>query len=75
LRQYPQIYIRPIKEPHYCASEIRIGNVCEGMRDQARRDAEFERPISELRFGGMIPAWDDYLTLFQHARCTGGWGG
>jgi hypothetical protein len=73
LRQHPQIYMSPIKEPNYFASEIRIDNFCEGMRDRARRDVEALReylngPMSELRFGGMISEWDDYLKLFQHAR-------
>jgi hypothetical protein len=40
LRQHPQIYMSPIKEPNYFASEIRIENVCEGLRDRARRDLE-----------------------------------
>lgn len=40
LRQHPQIYMSPIKEPNYFASEIRAGNVCEGLREHARRDLE-----------------------------------
>jgi hypothetical protein len=73
LRQHPQICMSPIKEPNYFASEIRIGNVCEGMRDRARRDLEalheyLRGPMSELRFGGTVSEWDDYLKLFQHAR-------
>ena len=73
LRQHPQIYMSPIKEPNYFASEISIENVCEGMRDHARRDVEalheyLSGPMSELRFGGMISEWADYLKLFQRAR-------
>jgi hypothetical protein len=73
LRQHPQIYMSPIKEPNYFASEIRIENVCSEMRDHARRDLEamhkyLNGPMSKPRFGGMISEWDDYLKLFQHGR-------
>ncbi|HTT63241.1 MAG TPA: sulfotransferase [Bryobacteraceae bacterium] len=72
LRQHPQIYMSPVKEPNYFASEIRIENVCGHMRDRAARDAaalqEYLRgPMSEPRFGGMVSSWDDYLKLFQSA--------
>src|ERR1022692_2524437 len=81
LRQHPQIYMSPIKEPNYFASEISIENVCEGMRDHARRERGsasriFERPHVRTAFRrddiGMARLREAVST---RARGTGGWGG
>jgi hypothetical protein len=59
LDQHPQIFMSPIKEPHFFASEIREENCDPKLRGSA--------PMREKRFGGIVPDWDDYLRLFVNA--------
>src|SRR3954468_25016760 len=71
LDQHPQVYMCPIKEPNYFASEIRPNNVSEELQGRLRRDidalkAYLNGPMSEHRFGGMVVEWEDYLKLFEN---------
>jgi hypothetical protein len=73
LRQHPEIYMSPVKEPNFFASEIRPENLADELQDEAARDhAHLQKylrgPMTEHRFGGMITEWDDYLKLFHNAR-------
>jgi len=73
LDQHPQIYMSPIKEPNYFATEIRPQNLGEELQEQAQRDMaalqEYLRgPMDEKRFGGMVTEWDDYLHLFRKVK-------
>ncbi len=73
LRQHPEIYMSPIKEPNYFASEIRPENVSEEFQEHVRRDidavkAYLDGPMSEIRFGGMVLEWEDYLKLFGNVK-------
>ena len=59
LDQHPQIYMSPIKEPHYFAPEIRMERLSERLRERAERDARALReyldgPMREKRFGGPV---------------------
>ncbi len=72
LDRHPQIYISPVKEPCYFASEIRPENFSEEHAPRIRREAQDLReylngPIREKRFSGVVSDWDDYLKLFQDA--------
>jgi hypothetical protein len=72
LGQHPEIYMSPIKEPNYFASEIRLERFSEGVRSQAEQDAcalraYLDGPMREKRFGGIVTEWCDYLKLFQQA--------
>ena len=72
LDQHPQIYMSPIKEPHYFAPEIRMERLSERLRERAERDARALReyldgPMREKRFGGPVTEWNDYLRLFAGA--------
>jgi hypothetical protein len=58
LGQHPQIYMSPIKEPHYLADEIRAENFTEELLAMRRGRQEPSGPVS---------TWRDYLTLFQGA--------
>jgi len=70
LAQHPQIYMSPVKEPCYFASEIHAGNLTETHLRHIRRmsrqfrdrfpDGQRVRPMSWL-----IKEWDDYVRLFQ----------
>jgi hypothetical protein len=73
LDQHPQIYMSPIKEPCYFASEIRPENFGPELQDLVAQDAQTLRnyldgPMREKRFGGIVTRWEDYLRLFQGAR-------
>ncbi|HEY1758336.1 MAG TPA: sulfotransferase domain-containing protein [Bryobacteraceae bacterium] len=71
--QHPQIYMSPIKEPCYFASELRIENFNEELRPRLRRESESLReylrgPMTLKRFGGPVAEWEDYLLLFRNVR-------
>src|ERR1700722_13551212 len=73
LDQHPEIFMSPIKEPNYFASEIRNENLAEELRELADKDLTEQREflrgaMTEKRIGGMISEWADYLKLFQNAR-------
>lgn len=73
LDRHPQIYMSPIKEPCYFASELRLENFSEELQPQLRRESETLReylrgPMSSKRFGGPVVEWEDYLLLFRNVR-------
>jgi hypothetical protein len=72
LRQHPQIYMSPVKEPSYFASEIRgeaLGKAFQRHVRRRSRDLPGElkdgQPVKPL--GWLVSDWDDYLRLFQQA--------
>jgi Sulfotransferase family len=73
LDQHPQIYMSPIKEPCYFASEIRPENFGPELQDLVARETQALRkyldgPMREKRFGGTVTCWEDYLRLFRGVR-------
>jgi hypothetical protein len=58
LGQHPQIYMSPIKEPHYLADEIRLANFTDELQ-ALQRDLKVP--------AGPVSAWSDYLKLFEGA--------
>jgi hypothetical protein len=73
LDRHPQIYMSPIKEPCYFASELRLENFSEELQPQLRRENEALReylrgPMTSKRFGGPVTEWEDYLLLFRNVR-------
>ncbi|MFL6351182.1 MAG: sulfotransferase family protein [Bryobacteraceae bacterium] len=73
LGQHPEVYMSPIKEPNYFASEIRPENVGEDLQKRIRRDMDALRiylkgPMADRRFGGMVLDWEDYLKLFKNVK-------
>lgn len=69
LDQHPQIYMSPLKEPNYFASEIRLHNFHPLLRPQIERGASSMRAYLDAeviakRFGGMITNMSDYKRLF-----------
>jgi len=72
LDQHPQIYMSPVKEPNYFASEIRVQRFSEALQEKVRRDQHAMReylsgPMSEKRFGAVGLEWGEYLRLFEQA--------
>jgi hypothetical protein len=73
LDQHPHIYMSPIKEPCYFASELRPENVGEELQEQVRTSMRelrnyLDGPMTSKRFGGFVTEWTDYLRLFQNVR-------
>lgn len=73
LDQHPDVYMSPIKEPNYFASEIRPEIFSDEMRpavDADLRDLQryLHGPMTEKRFGGIVTDWDDYLRLFRNVK-------
>jgi Sulfotransferase family len=72
LDQHPQIYMSPVKEANYFASEIRLENFAEEHRERVRQDMRAMQdylagPMSVKRFGAVGLEWEDYLKLFRNA--------
>jgi hypothetical protein len=71
LDQHPQIFMSPIKEPSYFASEMRPEKLAAEYRNHPALDsAELERYLKGPRLekrGGLISTWQDYLKLFDSA--------
>jgi hypothetical protein len=71
LDQHPQIYMCPIKEPNFFASEMRPEHFSEAERPRVIREARelqtyLRGEMREKRFGGFVTSWDDYLKLFAN---------
>jgi hypothetical protein len=73
LRQHPQIYMSPVKEPSYFAPEIRGNALGKAFERHVRRQSrELPKhlkdglPVKPL--GWLASDWDDYLRLFQRAE-------
>jgi hypothetical protein len=70
LDQHPQIYMSPIKEPHYFADEIRVENFSAEMRSMPEASTEtlrryLEGTAREKFSGGPVTSWLDYQKLFN----------
>jgi hypothetical protein len=72
LDQHAQVYMSPLKEPHYFADEFHLENFSEEDRPRVAREIralqEYLRgDMRQKRFGGFVFTWEDYLRLFQNA--------
>jgi hypothetical protein len=73
LDQHPQIYMSPIKEPSYFASELWPENFHPRFQPRMLRELEdvrkyLEGPMTQQRFGGPVTDWESYLRLFRGAH-------
>lgn len=73
LNQHPQIYMSPVKEPCYFASEIRGNNIAADLRARLAAQTRMLRKIlndgREVKpLGWIAQDWDDYLRLFRNVR-------
>jgi hypothetical protein len=72
LAQHPQIFMSPIKEPHFLADEVRKENFDEEKREKIERwelalRQYLQGTMAERFPSGPVSDWPDYLTLFQFA--------
>ena len=73
LRQHPEIYMSPIKEPSYFSLEMRPENFAPVYRPHAYRRIEETReflrgPMNPPITAGIVTTWEDYLRLFTAAK-------
>lgn len=73
LRQHPDVFMSPIKEPFYFVSEFRPEVVTPEWRERlasnaAAFDAYIDNPRAGRRPPGVVTEWNQYLKLFRHAR-------
>ena len=71
LSQHPQIYMSPVKEPCYFATDVRVERVSDALQATATRHEEELRaylngPMSGPAPTGIITEWTDYLKLFRN---------
>jgi hypothetical protein len=73
LQQHPQIYMSPVKEPSYFASEIRPENLTQPLQRHLRLQSlklaeclKDGKPVSA--FGWLPSEWDEYLRLFANVK-------
>ncbi len=72
LRQHPDIYMSPMKEPSYFSFELRPENYAPAFKARAlqvvERTQQYLRgPMTEVSPGGMVTDWQDYRRLFAAA--------
>ena len=70
LQQHPQIYMSPVKEPGYFASEIRAAALSEPIRRHvALQSLELPKVLNDGQafkpFGWIAGEWEDYARLFR----------
>jgi hypothetical protein len=71
LGQHPEIYMSPVKEPCYFASEVRLEHFSREFESSARGTSRrlsryLEGPMVGVDPGGIISNWEDYLKLFKN---------
>lgn len=73
LDQHPAVFMSPIKEPNYFASELRPERFCDELRPRIESEMRalelyLQGDLREKRFGGLVCEWEDYVQLFRNAR-------
>jgi hypothetical protein len=70
LKQHPEIYLSPVKEPCFFAAEMRAENFVREFADSVRASSRALRkymdgPMSGPNPGGIVTEWNEYLKLFK----------
>jgi hypothetical protein len=73
LDQHPQIYMSPIKEPCFFATEIKPDKFSDAFREPEEKDLRalqdyVDGPMSDRRFGGLVLEREQSLKLFRNVR-------
>ncbi len=73
LKQHPDIYMSPVKEPCFFASEMRAENFGPKFATEIGLSSQkigkyLEGPMSGPSPGGIVTDWNDYLKLFKSVR-------
>jgi hypothetical protein len=73
LDQHPDIYMSPVKEPSFFASDIRLELLSQEARPLIRHDpgelrAYLDGPMQEKGRAALVLEWEDYLKLFKNVR-------
>jgi hypothetical protein len=73
LSQHPQVFMSPIKEPHFLADEVRKENFDDELQPKLEQWEQafatyLQGPVSDRFSSGPVSRWEDYLQLFQCAQ-------
>ena len=73
LDQHPEIYMSPVKEPSFFASDIRLELLSHEARPLIRHDprelrAYLDGPMQEKGLAALVLEWEDYLKLFKNVQ-------
>jgi len=69
LRQHPEVYMSPIKEPHYFAKDIDINSFREDYKKNVINIKDYlSKPSLEERHIAFVRNLDDYLQLFRDVK-------
>lgn len=69
LKQHPEVYLSPLKEPHYFSSDILPQNFSKAFAHNKLKDIEaYVNGSMEQDFhAGFVREWDHYCKLFKNA--------
>lgn len=71
LDQHPDVYMSPIKEPHFFSTEIKVENFSESYKKFVRLDLDeyLNGDLSDRSINStFIRSWDDYKKLFKNVK-------
>ena len=69
LKQHPEVFLSPLKEPHYFSSDIQPENFSKAFAHNKLRDIEayVNGPMDQDFHAGFVREWEHYCKLFKHA--------
>lgn len=73
LKQHPEIYLSPVKEPCFFASEMRAESFGREFANSVSLSSRnlltyLDGPMSSPNPGGIVTDWNDYLKLFENVN-------
>ncbi|HAE34638.1 MAG: sulfotransferase domain-containing protein [Chitinophagales bacterium] len=70
LQQHPEVYLSPLKEPHYFSKDIDPEQFSKGFAHNKLRDiaAYVSGPMTDHKHAGFVRSWDHYCKLFKFAN-------
>jgi hypothetical protein len=70
LYQHPDVYMSPVKEPHYFASDMDTGHFRDNYKPVMNKDltAYLEGDMKEPVFQAYIREWSQYIKLFKNVK-------
>ena len=73
LRQHPQVFMSPVKEPSYFSAEVRVESFAPMLQPLVRAQMErvksgIQAGVATYEAGGIVPEWQEYQQLFRGVR-------
>lgn len=69
LKQHPEVYLSPLKEPHYFSKDIDPSKFSKAFAHNKLKDIAtyVNGPLTSDYHAGFVQEWDHYCKLFKHA--------